>query len=411
MTKVRDLIAICAIFITLSIFTLQRFPSDQPATLDYPNAHTIKKIISPINLTHFHPPFHTSGRYVVDSNYERFKLISVNWYGASDELFVVGGLNFQHRREIARTIRRLGFNSVRLPYSDQLVVDNPIIPSHLLSKNPDLIGSRAIDIFSAVVESLTAEGLTVIINNHITTARWCCDGGLCDGEWSNDYLPFCKLHQSQEDWIQHLIKIMSPHVENPLVIGVDLRNEVRGISGRFLWDSWASAAEEAADRLHLLQPEWLMFVEGVSSANDLSGVRRRPIQLTTYNKTVYSAHIYGWSGWGTLQPYWGRSYKSFSKAMYDNWAFLLDSSPVWIGEFGAPEIPNTRDLHYWRNLVRFMEESDVDFGYWALNPRKPHNDEPEGYGLLEDDWKTPRYDYRLYDMARLAGQVPSKLEL
>ena len=413
-------IAIGLLTTALLLGTLQTLlsPDNTPASLwNYPSPQTIKKTVLAshnMNRTRLSPPFYTEGRYIVDINGQRVHLASVNWYGASDEQFVVGGLNTRHRRDIATTIRQLGFNSVRLPYSDHMVRQNPAISHNLLEANPDLVGLPALNVFAAVVKALTAVGLSVIINDHITSARWCCDANLCDGEWANDHLgPLCAIRQTQEDWISNLETVMSPHIDNPFVIGVDLRNEVRGIRDRFLWSSWADAAEAAAERLHLLQPNWLMFVEGVSSANILSGARQRPVKLSNLNKVVYSAHVYGWSGWGTLRPYWRRSWKSFHNDMHKNWAFLLDENiaPVWVGEFGAPHIPNKGDLHYWKNLVRFLDEMDVDFGYWALNPRKPHNNEPEGYGLLEDDWETLVYDYRLYDMARLAHSAKEKERL
>ena len=73
----------------------------------------------------FKPPLHTQGRHIHDSSGARVKLASVNWYGASDEHFIPGGLDVQHRQDIATTIRRLGFNSVRLPYADEMVRKNP----------------------------------------------------------------------------------------------------------------------------------------------------------------------------------------------------------------------------------------------------------------------------------------------
>ncbi|RMZ86576.1 hypothetical protein DV736_g6199, partial [Chaetothyriales sp. CBS 134916] len=381
---------------------------DQPASLiAYPtDLQEILKSSTAPAIQPFHPPLHTEGRFIVDANNTRFKLISVNWYGASDELFVVGGLNIRNRKYIAQIIRQLGFNSVRLPYSDELVRKNPIVSSHLLSANPDLVGLRALSIFAEVVNTLTDAGLAVIINDHITQARWCCDANLCDGQWYNDYLgPLCPVRQTMEDWIQNLETVMKPHVTNPLVVGVDLRNEVRGVADRFLWNSWVTAAEAAAERLHSLQPEWLMIVEGVSSANILSGIHDRPVRITQPHKLVYSAHVYGWSGWGTLRPYWKRTYASFAADMDKHWAFLLDEAltPVWIGEFGAPNIPAQRDLNYWKNLIRYLGEKDIDFGYWAINPRKPHDNAEESYGLLNDDWVTPRYDYRLYDMWSIAA--------
>ncbi|OCT46517.1 endoglucanase E1 [Cladophialophora carrionii] len=379
-----------------------------PANLSlYPDADLIKanvtvphdRGIRPIN-----PPLSTRGRDIIDRDGRRIKLVSVNWYGASDVDMVPGGLSVQNRTEIARIICELGFNSVRLPYADELVHKNPLIDPKHLSANHDLIGLRALDVYAALVRTLTEAGLAVIVNNHITEARWCCDGNPCDMGWKNSDLgPFCPVRQTEEDWIQDLLSVMEPHIKDPLVVGVDLRNEVRGFAGRLMWDSWASAAERASERLHRLQPEWLMIVEGVQSANDLRGAKDRPVRLARQNKVVYSSHVYGWSGWGSLVPYWYRTYKSFAADMATNWGYLLqtDTAPVWVGEIGAPNSPSRRDYHYWKNLMKYLRESDADFAYWAINPRKPGSNSVETYGLLHDDWQTPVYDYRLLDMARL----------
>jgi len=349
-------------------------------------------------------PLYTRGRYIVDKNGHRFKLLSVNWYGASDIFYAPGGLEIRHRDEIAQSILALGFNSVRLPYADELVVLNPLVESEHLAANPDLIGLRALDVYAAVVSSLTAAGIAVIINNHITKARWCCDAQLCDLSWKNDHLgPLCAISQSEDDWIRNMETVMRPHIKDPLVVGIDLRNEVRGLRGQFMWPSWATASERAAERLHAMQEEWLIIVEGVSSANDLTGVRYRPVRLGVPNKLVYSAHVYGWSGWGQLNPFGWRKYTSFAKAVHKNWGYLLEENiaPVWVGEFGAPNRPSEPDLRYWRNLMRYLRETDADLGYWALNPRKPMNYENETYGLLKDDWESPVYDYRMYDLSRI----------
>ena len=35
--------------------------------------------------------------------------------------------------------------------------------------------------------------------------------------------------------------------------------------------------------------------------------------------------------------------------------------------------------------MRYLKESDADFAYWAINPRKLGNNDVEFYGLLDDD--------------------------
>lgn len=361
----------------------------------------------------FTPPFRTKGRHILDARNASVKLTSVNWYGASDVNFIPSGLDVRHRDDIAALIRGLGFNSVRLPYSDEMVRKNALIDAQLLAANLDLVpdgekGARALDVFTAVVESLTAAGLLVIVNNHITQATWCCGANLCDAGWSNDWLGgslLCRVSQTEEQWIENWETVMSPVARNPLVIGADLRNEVRGLWGTMHWDSWASAAEKAAERLLDLNPNWLIIVEGISSANDLSGVRHRPVELSYPDRVVYSAHVYSWSGWGALYPYSRRTYESFAADMRRNWAYLLeeDRAPVWVGEMGTPDKPGKGDQNYWNHLVRFLREVDASWGYWAINPRKPAGNEWESYGLVGDGWdrESVRRDYRMEDLRQL----------
>lgn len=352
-------------------------------------------------------PLCTRGRDVVDARGRRFKLASVNWYGGSDVLYIPSGLDVRHRSDIARTIRRLGFNSVRLPYSDELVMKDPPVADALLSANPDLVGSSALDVFEAVVRALTAEGIGVIVNNHITSAAWCCGADPCDAGWQNDHLGrLCRVSQTEEDWIAHWETLMRRVADDPYVIGADLRNEVRGVWGTMPWERWAPAAERCGRRLQALNPDWLIVVGGTESGNDLRGVARRPVVLPLPDKVVYSSHVYAWSGWGDRGGrYSQRPYASFERAMREKWGYLLegDEAPVWVGEFGAPSRASAGDANYWRNLMRYLGKVDADFGYWAVNPRKPGVDVVETYGLVEDDWETPVLDYRMRDMVELMG--------
>ncbi|KAH7329041.1 glycoside hydrolase family 5 protein [Stachybotrys elegans] len=360
------------------------------------------------NITEYELPLRTSGRNIVDGKGRRFRLASVNWYGASDELFVAGGLDIQHRDVIAQTIKKLGFNSVRLPYADELVMKNPRILPHLVAANTDLANLPALDVFEAVVTSLTDAGIAVIINNHITSAQWCCGADPCDAGWANDHLgPLCPVKQTEEEWIAHWETVMSRFLDNPLVIGADLRNEVRGLWGTMPWRKWAEAAEKCGNRLLDMKTDWLIVVEGTESANDVSGAAERPVQLKIPNRLVYSAHVYAWSGWGELDGRFSkRSYASFVKTMRHNWGYLLENNvaPVWVGELGAPDEPSIGDAHYWKNMWRYLKAVDADFGYWALNPRKPAGNTRERYSLVKDDWVTPVKDYRLKDMIELTRQ-------
>ncbi|GAB1736736.1 hypothetical protein NU219Hw_g8351t1 [Hortaea werneckii] len=306
-----------------------------------------------------------------------------------------------------------------------MVIENPVVGVKHISANLDLLeksgldhenqsditnearAPRALDIYAACIQAMTEAGLAVIPNNHITNAAWCDGKNLCDSSWKNDqYGPICKVHQTTDSWIQNWLTIMGPHVDNPLVIGADLRNEPRGIWGTMTWTMWATAAEKASEALLEMQPNWLMFIEGVSSANDCSGAHRRPVELSIRDRVVYSSHVYSWSGWGSLVPYSKRDYDSFAKDMDRNWGYLLSSNtaPVWVGEFGASPNSDKGAHHYWDNLMKYLQLTDADFGYWALNPHKPEKYDNETYGLLKPDWETTVEDFRLADLRRLMAQ-------
>ena len=109
-------------------------------------------------------------------------------------------------------------------------------------------------------------------------------------------------------------------------------------------------------------------------------------------------------------PYHSRPYPSFALDMERNWGYLLrgNIAPVWLGEFGSPHTGDGRDHHYWDNLMRFLRESDADWGYWALNPRKPEMYDDETYGLLRDDWETVVDDWRYKDLMKIVQPQSSE---
>jgi endoglucanase len=97
------------------------------------------------------------------------------------------GVGVRHRSDIVKTIKRMDFNSVRFPYSDQMVLENPIVdpkharanldllePCHETSEpvdqhqvNGNVQGPRALDAFKASVTAMTNEGLAVVPNNRV----------------------------------------------------------------------------------------------------------------------------------------------------------------------------------------------------------------------------------------------------
>eukprot|EP00435_Cladocopium_sp_Y103_P001014 s3838_g1.t1 len=106
-------------------------------------------------------PLHTKGRYIVNVENERVKWACINWagkptrrdknLGAYSLPAVVGGLEAQNLTNLAARISNLGFNCVRLCYSTENHLMNPLVKDEDLAANPRLKGKRFMEIFEQTV--------------------------------------------------------------------------------------------------------------------------------------------------------------------------------------------------------------------------------------------------------------------
>jgi endoglucanase len=279
-------------------------------------------------------PLHTDSRWIVDAAGARVKLACVNWYGAHMEDFVVNGLDAQPIDAIAVGISQMGFNCVRLPFSLQMVLTNPTVNNaSVLAANTELLGQSALVIFDQVIAALAAQGVMTILNNHISTAGWCCS--LTDGQglWYTDDYPEASFFEAWR-------LLAHRYASQPFVVGADLRNELRAAHGvEPTWGSgiastdWALAATTCGNSVLQVAPHWLIVVEGLAFATRLDAAYHFPITLAVPQRLVYSAHDYSWS-------YPVTSYDEYQRTMGNHWGFLLTqnqsfTAPVWLGEFGT----------------------------------------------------------------------------
>ncbi|CAK9061890.1 Sodium/proton antiporter 1 (AtNHD1) (Na(+)/H(+) antiporter 1) [Durusdinium trenchii] len=182
-----------------------------------------------------------------------------------------------------------------------MVLQNVSVPraKEVLGANLDLLGLSPMEVFDKTVSALTDAGLLVILNNHVSSAGWCCSGSDGEGLWHTERYP-------EEDWLRGIQLVARRYQPNPRVVGFDLRNEVRadGItlptwgSGDLLTD-WSIAAVKGAKRVLREQPDLLIVVSGIHFGMRLSEVPNRPIHEEVpelRNRTVYTTHFYyGWS--------------------------------------------------------------------------------------------------------------------
>ena len=358
----------------------------------------------------FQPPLSARGRYIVDATGARFKLRSVNWHGASGTYNGSGDVNddaSHHAGEnsgriplgldraplasIVASFAEIGVNSVRLPFSDEMITDPTPVTDAAVAANPQFKGLRPLQVYDGVVAALTGAGLAVVLNNHTNTTRWCCgvDG---NERWNTG--------QSAQTWEENWLFMVRRYRENPRVVGADLYNEVRrNVLDDPNWGGgddhdWFAASQHLGDRiLAEANPNLLIIVEGINWTGipidgfahgrpTLTPIRNLSHTLINSGKLVYSAHFYDYTGPNhsgatgvgeTSDP----RYRDFSRddlftVLYRD-AFYVSAeagqhftAPVWISEFGVDgSAPAGSAQRAWfANFVDYLIQQDADFAYW-----------------------------------------------
>jgi len=358
-------------------------------------------------------PLTTANGYIIDQLDNQLCLQSVNWYGASDAYNIVMGLDFNHVSKIATLIKSIGFNSVRLPFSNQMIHQTDSVEKDRLSANPHLLGKSALEVFDSVVEALAKEGLLVILNNHTTTSTWCCN-------YDNNALWF-DSEQTEVKWLSDWSYLIQRYLHIPQVVGVDLRNEVRtGPIGKANWGGgddfdWRRAAESAGNHLLSLNSDLLIIVEGINYAADLRQAATDPICLSRPEQLVYSPHVYSWFGGIDGRSLSDHSYEELCRALDSAWGYLgpvkkrnkkgklpMDtdqSFPLWISEMGVGPMDKPEFLE---NLCCYIKERNLSWAWWPLNTGlKPDSKDMETWGLINAQWQQPLDDWRLSVIQRL----------
>jgi endoglucanase len=360
---------------------------------------------------------HAQGTQIVDGRGNPVHLAALNWYGAESPDFVVGGLDFRSYQDILQTVSDLGYNAIRLPFSNQLVEQNPVITGHLVA-NPALRGMHALDILDAIVNYAGALGLSVVLDNHRSEAGWSTEP---NGLW---YTPQYSDAAFVSDWTT----MAARYARNNAVVGLDLRNEPHATAtwgdGNPATD-WQAAAQRAGNAALAVNPNVLIIVEGVQfygsapsawwGAN-LIGVATAPVQLhyadgsSARDRLVYSAHDYGPGMCGTGCPWFNSSttYASLAQVWDSYFGYIVAdptkpyAAPVWMGEFGTCNVQKScvsdttpgSQGQWFASLVQYLSDRHMGWAYWSANGTQSSGDtrvygQPEGYGLLTSNWMTP----------------------
>ena len=325
---------------------------------------------------------HTRGAAIVDDTGAVVRLTGISWFGLETTTYAPHGLWSRSMDDLLDQVRALGFNSLRIPFSNQLF-DGGSTPNGIdYNLNPQLAGKRGKEILDRVVDGARARGLRVILDRHRP------DSGAQSALW---YTP----QYSEQRWIDDWKMLAARYRGDPTVVGCDLHNEPRDPAswgdGNMSTD-WRLAAERAGNAILAVNPDLLIIVEGVQTTGgesywwggNLRSAAGAPVRLDVANQLVYSIHDYPssvyWQSWfaasdypNNLPPLWDRT-----------WGYLVenDVAPVWVGEFGTRDQTDS-DRRWLTTLANYIRTHELSFAFWCLNP-----DSGDTGGILQDDWRS-----------------------
>lgn len=325
---------------------------------------------------------HTSGNKILDASNHVVGLSGLNWFGFETSNLAPYGLEVRNWEDLLDQIKGLGYNVVRLPFSNAMLEPGSM-PAHInYTLNPDLSGLTSLEVMDKIVAGAGERYIKVILDNHRSAAG---DGPEPNGLWYTSEYP-------EERWIADWKSLATRYNGDLTVIGADLRNEPFAAC----WGcgdpatDWRLAAEKAGNAILSVNPDLLIIVQGVSEHNgqstswggNLTGAKDEPIQLDFSNRLVYSVHEYPESV--SPQPWFNDpNYPENLPGIWDqHWGYLAkeDIAPVLVGEFGT-RYETEKDRQWLQTFQGYIRQNRLSWAFWSLNP----NSGDTG-GLLLDDW-------------------------
>lgn len=329
-------------------------------------------------------PWSTEGSQIVDSAGNPVRITGINWFGLETENYTPHGLWARNYEDLLDQVRGLGYNTLRLPYSNELF-DSDSTPSSIdYTLNPDLEGLTGLEIMDKVIDYAGEIGMKVILDRHRP------DSASQSELWYTD-------EYSEDRWIDDWVMLADRYEGNDTVVGADLHNEPHNSATWGTGDTstdWRLAAERAGNAVLEANPDWLIIVEGIDCyegdcnwwGGNLKGARDYPVRLSNPDKLVYSTHEYATSVY--YQDWFDDpDFPDNLPARWDEyWGYLKEegTAPVLVGEFGST-LTAEKDQQWLSTLMEYLGTgtSGYDFTYWTLNP----NSGDTG-GILQDDWFT-----------------------
>ncbi len=420
---------------------------------------------------------HAEGSRLYDMNGNEVWLTGANWFGFNCTENLAHGLYAADCDQFLSAVADHGINLIRMPISTELLVSwmegAPLeVSSVNAGYNPptDIVGEdgtvtpagayvninkdfvledgktvkNSMEIFDVIMNKCKDYGLKVMVDVHSPAAHnsghnynlWYyestapdCDG-MATGAFSGEEITW-------DMWKDSITWLAEKYANDDTILGYDLKNEPHGKRGYdgttcpdsvARWDdtelpnNWAYSATECANSILAVNPNALIFVEGVEQypktelgytydtadlwgasaenspwypawwGGNLRGVRDYPITPDSgTSQIVYSPHDYGPSVYA--QTWFDKDFTTqtlLDDYWYDTWAYIVEENiaPLLIGEWGGHM--DGAENQKWMTLLRdYMIENHISHTFWCLNPNSGDTGGLLGYDFIT--WDSDKY--------------------
>ncbi len=429
---------------------------------------------------------HAVGSRLYDKDGNEVWLTGANWFGFNCGENLAHGLYAADCDDFLSNVADMGINIIRIPISTELLVswmngtpnavssvnagynpptdvvgeDGTVTPAgSYVNINKDFVledgktVKNSMEIFDVIMNKCKDYGLKVMVDVHSPAAH---NSGHNYNLWY--YNPAAEqadgmaiaadgTEMTYDLWKDSITWLADKYSNDDTIIGYDLKNEPHGKRGYdgttcpegiARWDdtelenNWAYAATDCANDILAVNPNALIFIEGVEQypktekgytydtadiwqasaevspwygawwGGNLRGVRDYPIVPDSgTSQIVYSPHDYGPSVYA--QTWFDKDFTTqtlLDDYWYDTWAYINaeDIAPLLIGEWGGHM--DGGDNQKWMELLRdYMIENHISHTFWCLNPNSGDTGgllgydfatiDQEKYGLFETSlWQT-----------------------
>ncbi|MBQ4820417.1 glycoside hydrolase family 9 protein [Aquimarina sp. MMG016] len=340
-----------------------------------------------------------SGNKLYDEQGNVVRLTGINWFGFETSNKAPHGLWSRDCKSMLIQIKDLGFNSVRIPWSNAILEPGATMSGISTAPVPDPYTGRMLnevegtltnplDLLDLIVDYCQELNLKIILDNHSRQP----DGYISEELWYTNQTP-------HEKWISDWVFLADRYKNKDAVVAMDLNNEPHGKFGNgsqwgtgTIVNDWRLAAEECGNAVLAANPNVLIMVEGVEEfegetywwGGNLKGAAQYPVRISDPSKLVYSPHEYG----PTVFPQtWFNdpSFPSNMPAIWEanfNYLHTQNVSPMFAGEFGIKTQGGVDEV-WFDTYLAFMGEKGYSWSFWCWNP----NSGDTG-GILADDWSS-----------------------